>query len=110
METTYERYAQLTEQIAILDDERQSLKTTILNDLREKGVETLKTVLGTFSVVKRKTYQYSYIIGHLEDSLKDLKHKEELEGIAIPKEASSLRFQLKAEEKEVENETNQSSN
>lgn len=91
------RYAQIKQDIALLETEADTLKPEILADLKtvddEKPVEL--EGIGTFVIVKRKNWKYSPAVGSLETQLKQLKKDEESLGTAECTIGETVMFKTK---------------
>jgi hypothetical protein len=91
------RYAQIKQDIALLETEADEMKPEILAELRtvenEKPVE-LENV-GVFCIVKRKNWKYSSAVTSLENQLKQAKKDEEALGTAECTISETVMFKTK---------------
>lgn len=80
------RYREIKEQIALLEQEMEELKPNLVTLLEREGGKIADKMLG-FSgyLVSRKTYQYSPKIESFTDLLKQAKKQEEEDGTAAVK-------------------------
>jgi hypothetical protein len=80
------RYKEIKQQIALLDQEMEELKPNLVTLLEREGGKISDKILG-FSgyLVSRKSYQYSSKVDSLKELLKQSQKQEEEEGIATVK-------------------------
>lgn len=103
MQSTYEEYALLEEQIAQLELKKFEMRLTIVAEMLHRGVESENTPLGQFTLAKLKKWTYpkkvlklekekKQEIANLTDEIKTAKAKAESTGEATYEESNSLRF------------------
>jgi hypothetical protein len=103
MSNKFEEYALLEAQIAELESKKETMRSEILADMRERGVESEKHSLGQFTIAKLKKWSYPKKVVELEkekkaeiasltDEIKAAKAKAESTGEATYEESDSLRF------------------
>ena len=90
----FNKYAELTYQILILEDQKKFLAEQLLKEMQENAIDKFSTEKGTFSRMSRASYKYSDEITALANRLKDHKKLEEKVGIAKQTITESIRFQL----------------
>lgn len=78
----YQEYAELKNQIAILEEKRVELADKIVNDMKASQLESFPTEHGTFVRAKKKSWKYSPKITKLEEDLKMKKSDEQGNGTA----------------------------
>lgn len=66
MNTIYTEYAQLEEQIKALEEKKQALRDSIVQDLNERGGKPVRTETGLFSRVEFEVWQYSQTLEKAE--------------------------------------------
>lgn len=92
MDKLYESYAVLDAQIRTLTAKKDELKEHIINDMIERNENKAETSVGSFTIAKLKTWQYTKKVSELEEEYKAQKAKEESTGEASFVEKPSLRF------------------
>ena len=92
MKSIYERYAVINSQMEDLKNQKDSLRTEILEDMIERGEDKVETGVGKFTVTKLKTWTYTSKVEELNEEYKARKAKEESTGDATFVENPSLRF------------------
>lgn len=85
-------YAQICADLKNLEEKKMNIGADILAHLQEQNVDTYSFDLGAFSIVTRKTYEYSEAVKALKETMETAKKHEEEAGIAEVKETRSLRF------------------
>lgn len=90
----YDAYAVLAAEKKLIEAKMEIAKEQILADLKENNLAKYQNGdKGTFSLVSRKSYEYSKDIEKLEKTLKEEQKREIENGIAKVEESESLRFQ-----------------
>lgn len=93
METNlYEQYAILDAEIKALESKKDELKSQIIKDLVNQGVEKIETTIGKFTVSKLKKWTYPQYVTEANEQYKALKAKAESTGEASYVEDESLRY------------------
>lgn len=92
LEKEYEKYASLDAKIKALTIEKDKIKTLIVDELYNSGMQNAVTPVGKFTVYTLKTWTYTEEVEEKTEELKALKAKEESVGIASYEEKPSLRF------------------
>lgn len=88
----YERLAELKKIQEEAKKEESLIKEELIEDMKDRGSKTDKTVYGTFSITTRKSYKYSNKVKDMADDLK-IKQQEEIEkGIALVTENNFITF------------------
>lgn len=90
----FNKYAELTYQILILEDQKKFLAEQLLKEMQENAMDKFKTEKGTFSRMSRASYKYSPVVDKATVALKLLKKAEEQDGVAEKSTTESIRFQL----------------
>ncbi len=88
-------YANLKNQIKKLSIEVKEIEERVKKEMLDSEMKMVKLENGTLSLYKRKEYEYSDEVAKLNEQLKDLKAKEESEGIARVFEIETLRYSAK---------------
>ena len=97
--STLDRYISIKAQISELEEELSELKPEILNALMDEPKEQSSYKGFSFSIQRRKTWDYSPKVQELKDVLKEAQKHERVNGIATEKKHSAV-LVMKAE-KEV---------
>lgn len=86
-----DEYLEIKAQMAQLEEDLEAKKAAIIYALMGEPKETYDHHGATFSIQRRKTYQYSDKVAELEEVLKDAKEYEKGKGIAtVTKEQAVL--------------------
>jgi len=88
----YEDYAVLDAKIKELNNQKDTLKTQILEELIESDDKSIITAVGKFTLSNLKTWTYTNKVLELEEKFKASKAKEQSTGDATFEEKPSLRF------------------
>lgn len=88
----FEEYAIIESKIKELTNQKDSIRTKILEDMVSKDEKKIETPFGSFSVSKLKKWEYTEKVTALEEKYKAEKAKEESTGEATFTETPSLRF------------------
>jgi len=88
----YEQYAIIDSKIKALTNQKDELKTKILEEMIESGEEKVKTSVGSFSKVVLKSWEYPEEVVKLGEEYKAAKASAESTGDATFTESNSLRF------------------
>lgn len=91
----YEQYAMMKNASSILDERTSELQSMILEEMKELGVEKQQFPYGGFTVTSRKTFTYTPAVKEKEQEVKDLKKKEEEDGVATFEIKNGLLFKGK---------------
>ena len=92
MNKTLQEYANLVNKIKALEESRDLLKQSIIDDFTKNKIEKLETSFGNFSIGCRKTYTFTESIKKMEDKLKIAKNKEIEKEIARATESKYVIF------------------
>lgn len=92
MKNVYEEYAFIESKIKDLENQKDKLRISILDDMISNEEKKIDTPFGSFSVTYRKSWTYSDKVIEAEEKFKALKAKEESTGEATCIENPSLRF------------------
>lgn len=92
MTSLYEEYAVLESQIAALEAKKEQLRPHILQMMVEQELEKVETLVGKFSVSKRKVWTYPEAVVEVGEKFKAAKAKAESTGDATFEEVDQLRF------------------
>lgn len=95
--TLYRQYAALMEQMKLLEDEKETLKTEIISQLGKEGTDKVETDWGKFTIAGRKSWKYSDKVLALSERVKLAKIREEEKGIATSTETKYLVYTLNKE-------------
>ena len=91
----YTQYASIKSQIKDLEDKLKEIEPSIFKEVVDFG-ESVKKIVGTFTVFERKNYKFSETVNSFEKDMKDkitiLKDEEIESGKAICEVSQSLRF------------------
>ena len=107
----FKDYAELDKEIGLLETKRAELKAGWFEEMKKDKVDKVESDFGTFSVMTRKSWEYSnavseaqVVVSKLESSdvilearkaVTDLIDKEQKDGTATATESQSPRFQGK---------------
>lgn len=86
----YLQYAKVKNMIKVLVERSDELSGLILEEMLANKEEKKKFEFASFTVGKRKSYEYTEEVKKLEDSVKSQKAKEVEEGLATVKETNYL--------------------
>ena len=87
------RYADLERQRREIEIQQASLKESIIVDLSAAEIEkAVVKEIGTFTLVKRKTWKYSKEIAHLQEELAEAQQEEQRLGTATFEEKTTVAF------------------
>ena len=86
------RYALIKSEIKLLEAEMGILNTEILEDIESSGADKVKSDFGTFSIERRKKWQYSETTLEIKNAFDKAKELEEADGTATFTESKSLKF------------------
>lgn len=89
---TYTQYAAIVEEMAHLEEKKAALRVLILSDMQEKDQEKVETVLGKFSIQRRKKWAYPDAVKEKEEAFKIAKINAEENGTATFTESELLVF------------------
>lgn len=93
METNiYNDYAALDTQIKALTEQKEQMRTAILEDMEKRGMDKEEHEMGSFSITKLKKWEYPAKVVALGEKFKVAKAKAESTGEATYEESNSLRF------------------
>jgi len=92
IEQTFEEYAILNAQIKLLTVQKDTMRDTITEFIKESGEDKRKTSLGTFTLTSRKSWIYPEYVTEAEGEYKVLKAKSESTGEATFTVNQSLLF------------------
>ena len=92
MKSIYEQYAVINSKMEDLKNQKESLRTEILENMIEKGEDKAETAVGKFTISQLKKWVYSENVAELSEEFKALKAEEESRGIATYTEEPSLRY------------------
>lgn len=88
----FKDYVELEERLKSLEEEKELLRDKIILELQNSKIEKAETDFGTFTRVKRTSWEYTKKISALEEKLQIAKVKEQQSGKAKSSETESLRF------------------
>lgn len=88
----FEEYAIIEAKIKELSNQKDAIRTKILEDMVSKDEKKIETPFGSFSVSKLKKWEYTEKVSELEEKYKAQKALEESTGEATYTETPSLRF------------------
>ncbi len=92
MNDLYSDYAILDSQIKELTNQKDSIKTRIMEAMVVNGETKIQHTFGSFSLSKLKKWEYPEYITKMEDDFKAKKALAESTGEATYTETDSLRF------------------
>lgn len=95
--TLYRQYAALMEQMKLLEEEKETLKASIISELVKEGTDKVETDWGKFTIAGRTSWKYSDKVTALSERLKLAKIREEEKGIATSTETKYLVYTLNKE-------------
>jgi hypothetical protein len=94
-----ERYASIKRQIAALEEEADLLRPSIVNAMLDTESEKINlvgedgvTITGSFTLEKKRSWEFSDSVTEAEEGLKELKAEEKATGVATYTEAPILKF------------------
>ena len=90
--TPYEEYAVLNSQIEVLEEQKERLRSKILEEMVTNGENKKETGVGSFSISKLKKWTYPERVTKIGEEFKAEKAKAESTGEATYVETDSLRF------------------
>lgn len=99
MNNLYTKYVELEKQLAIIEEEKKSLREQILADLSKRGVEKDETEVGTFTVCRKTTWAYTDAAKKLKDKVKLAEIDEQERGKAKATVTEYIKFTEKKDEK-----------
>lgn len=88
----YEEYALLKSKMTELENQEAELRTKILEQMVENGLEKMETAIGSFKKATLKKWTYTDKVAELEEEFKARKALEQSTGEATYEEQPSLRF------------------
>ena len=94
MEASIEtQFAEINKKISELEEVKATLLSQLLEKMTEQGITNNETEEGKFVMAWRKSYEYSLDTEMMAVRLKEIKKKEENEGVAqIKNQTTYLRF------------------
>lgn len=90
-----DRYAQLKQEIARLEDEVSAIKPAVISYMQEGNIDEIGHSAGTFTLQARRTWTYPASITELDAKLKEKKEIAEQTGEATYVEKPVLVFKSK---------------
>jgi len=94
----FERYAAVKNKIKELTEEAKVIEGEVGAEMEKEDMKSLKSPIGTFSIILRKRWEYSPAVGLLEEKTKTLKKQEEKDGTAAATESTGLMFRARKEQ------------
>ena len=88
MTDTVKKYVKIKEQIKKLEDQKEELETSIMDEIDSSGGHPIVGPFGSIQLMSRTTYEYSDNVKAMEERVKDIKRKEEATGQAFIKTSS----------------------
>lgn len=85
MNELLQQYKDVKDNIASLEKLKAELELQIMDEFDSEGIREKATPFGQFSIMGRKTYEYSKAVSELAEELKKKKKIEELDGTALLK-------------------------
>lgn len=79
------RFADITRKIKALEVEREDLKASVMDEIQSSGTNSINNIIGTFTIIERRSYEYPPEIIGLETNLKEQKKDYEHSEAAILK-------------------------
>lgn len=92
-----DHYANLKTQEKALKKEIEDLQESVKNVIESKKADKIETDLGSFSLIRKKKWQYSPRVTEHANQLKLFKEEEEQSGVATFDEETTLVFKAKRE-------------
>ena len=92
MKEKLEEYAKIKVSIKALESMMEPLKAEIIGYMETEKADELNTDHGNFNLSRRRKYEYSEYVRHVEKELKTMKTKEEADGTAKYSETLVLMF------------------
>ena|SRR3990167_8162276 len=86
------KFVSVTEQIKILEDQRDILKEMVLKEMRSNKIEKAETTMGIFTIAKRLSWQYSEAVAKIKEKLKLTEIREQNSGVAKSSVTEYIRF------------------
>lgn len=90
--TPYEEYAILDAKIKAMTNQKDEIKSQIIQEMVERGEDNASTAVGKFTIAKLKSWTYTEKVAELKEVYEEQKAKEESTGDATFEEKPSLRF------------------
>ncbi len=97
METLLQKYALIEANLLNILEEKDQLRREILKFLLIKKLEKVESEYGSFTVARKKLWQYSPAIEKKEESLKIAKVREQDKGLAKVLVSNYLLYRLPKE-------------
>lgn len=92
MNNLFIRYAELEEQLEIIEEQKRELREDILADLTVRGLENIHTDVGTFTVCRKTTWAYTEAVKKLKDKVKLAEIDEQEKGKAKANVTEYIKF------------------
>jgi len=94
----FERYATIKNKIKDLTEEAKLIEKEVQEEMVKEEADSIKSPIGTFSIVRRLRWIYSDKVKELEVKLKATKKIEEEDGTATSTESTGLMFRARKED------------
>lgn len=98
MNDLYIKYVELEKQLAVIEEEKKVLREQILSGLVKRGVEKDETDVGTFTVCRKTTWEYTEAVKKLKDKVKLAEIDEQEKGKAKANVTEYIKFTEKKDE------------
>lgn len=92
---TIKKYESIKLEIKALEAQLEAIEPEVSEMLANCGADQIETDLGKFYFTTRKSWKYTDAVKAKETEVKELKKKEEEEGVAIATESKSLTYRAK---------------
>lgn len=98
MNNLFIRYAELEEQLEIIEEQKRELREEILADLTARGIEKHQTDVGTFTVCRKTSWTYTDAVKKLKDKVKLAEIEEQEKNKAKATVTEYIKFTEKKDE------------
>jgi hypothetical protein len=88
----YTQYAEMKNAHRVLGERMEEINSIILEEMLARSENQKKFDFGNFTVVKKPVWKYSDVVKGIETTLKEIKAKEQKEGVAVKEESNYLLF------------------
>lgn len=84
----FEEYFNLKQQIANLEEKKEALAVELMDEMDDSSTKEATLPFGIFIIRERRTWDYSESVKQMDKRIKELKKKEERDGMAFLKNVS----------------------
>lgn len=94
----FKKYSSLCIEIKQLEALKKDIASQCLDEMEKEKAKQVRSDEGVFSIMIRKSWEYTAEVTMIEGKLKARKTKEQAEGLAKAEEIPTLRFQAGEED------------